>query len=1034
MGRIQANTGLVTGIDIQGTVDKLMALQAKPRDTANARLTAIKGQQAAVSDVMASVIAIQLAARNVGKTALFDQTTTTSSNTALLTSSVAPGGTPTPGNYLITPVRQAQAQQYLSQGFASTTTALGAGTVILSKGSTLDPDRGLADLNRGAGVVRGKIRITDRSGASEVVDLRFAHTVEDVLTAINASEQINVRAVAEGDRIRLLDNTGLAVSNLRVQEVSGGTTAASLGLAAIDINAATAVSTDLLQLYNGLSLSQLNDGTGVGFHASLADMRVTLKDGTSLDVDFKKVAKAAASAKATVDSANGINADLTFTAKTAGSEYDGVTIVFTDTGTPTKGTETVAYDSVAKTLTFNIDAGATTADDVVATVNRTPAVAALFSAARGTGGNGTGFVALSDTAATSGGAAIPAGNENTMADLLATINAIAPAKLKAEISADGDRIVLTDLTGGLGSLGVVSLNDSSVAEDLGLATTTAGTTLGGKRLLGGLQTTLLRSLNGGQGLGTLGVLALTARNGATANVDLSAAQTVDDVLVAINNAGLGLRAQLSPSKAGISIVDTTGATTSNLVVANGDATNTATKLRLAVNAPTNAQQGASLHRQMLSEQTTLETFNHGKGVPLGSFTITDSSGAVGAVNLKTAGAKTIGDVVEAINGLSVGVRARINDTGDGLMLIDTAGGAGSLTVADSSLGTAASLKIAGESKATTLNGLPAKVIDGSTALKVTLDADDTLADLVIKINSLNGGIKASVFSDGSATPHRLSLISSATGERNQWQIEANGPNLSLEEIVAAQDALVAIGPVGASGPSLLMAGDTNVIDNGVPGVRVTLLGASNEAVTVTVKQDVASISSRVKAFVDAYNGLQTKLEKYDFYNADTDARGILTGNGEILRVRSDLSRALSGRFRVAGTLQSLEAVGVTFKDDGELEFASAKFETAYAGNPTGVETLFTDATSGFGKKLDATVERLAGVENSALINRTIALQEQAEQLTERVARMNLALESSKERLLLQFYRLEESIAKIQNTFGAVASSLSNAANFYNTLT
>jgi NAD(P)-dependent dehydrogenase (short-subunit alcohol dehydrogenase family) len=40
---------------------------------------------------------------------------------------------------------------------------------------------------------------------------------------------INVTAVAHGDRLRLVNNTGQAVSNLKVQEVGGGTTAASLG-------------------------------------------------------------------------------------------------------------------------------------------------------------------------------------------------------------------------------------------------------------------------------------------------------------------------------------------------------------------------------------------------------------------------------------------------------------------------------------------------------------------------------------------------------------------------------------------------------------------------------------------------------------------------------------------------------------------------------------------------------------------------------------------------------------------------------------
>src|SRR4051794_27153748 len=105
MGRIQANTGLVTGIDIQGTVDKLIALAAQPRDTATARLKGIKDQQTAIGDLTASVIAIQLSARNLGKAALFDSSTVTSANPSLLTASTVPDGTPSPGTYQFTPVR-----------------------------------------------------------------------------------------------------------------------------------------------------------------------------------------------------------------------------------------------------------------------------------------------------------------------------------------------------------------------------------------------------------------------------------------------------------------------------------------------------------------------------------------------------------------------------------------------------------------------------------------------------------------------------------------------------------------------------------------------------------------------------------------------------------------------------------------------------------------------------------------------------------------------------------------------------------------
>ena len=99
-------------------------------------------------------------------------------------------------------------------------------------------------------------------------------------------------------------------------------------------------------------------------------------------------------------------------------------------------------------------------------------------------------------------------------------------------------------------------------------------------------------------------------------------------------------------------------------------------------------------------------------------------------------AQTVGDVIDLINTLDIGVEASINDTGDGLLLRDTAGGSGTMKVADVGNGTAAAdLRIAGTGVNVTRQGVPAHVIDGSTTLRLELDGDDTLDDLVSRINA-----------------------------------------------------------------------------------------------------------------------------------------------------------------------------------------------------------------------------------------------------------------------------------------------------------
>jgi flagellar hook-associated protein 2 len=283
MGRIQSSVGLVTGLDIEGTVTKLMALAAQPRDTLALRQKAIQAQQAAVIDLTSLVLGVQFAIARFKKTDLFDQKAVTSSNENLLTAT-ASAKVPN-GSYQFVPHRVAQTHQVLSSGIAARDQPLGAGSLTFRYGGHVDKGVSLDDLNAGAGVNRGKIKITDRTGASAVIDLRGAQTIDDVLAAINGSDDIDVEAFAVGDRLQLVDSSGGAL-NLRVQEVSGGTTAADLGLAGINVAASQADGQDIVQLFTGLDLAQLNDGAGVGLRPELPELEIAFQDGSTLQVDL----------------------------------------------------------------------------------------------------------------------------------------------------------------------------------------------------------------------------------------------------------------------------------------------------------------------------------------------------------------------------------------------------------------------------------------------------------------------------------------------------------------------------------------------------------------------------------------------------------------------------------------------------------------------------------------------------------------------------------------------------------------------------
>lgn len=898
MTSIQATTGLISGIPITDTVDKLMKLAAVNRDNLETRTETLKQKQAAITELAALLLSSKYLTTNLGKTDLFEQQKATSSNDAALTATVT-GSVPA-GTYSFTPLQVAQSQQWLSSGVKSDTASLGTGSLSFRFGDTVQRSMPLEVLNGGEGVTRGKIRITDGSGASAEIDLGAVQNFDDVLDAINSNSQINVTAKAVGDRIQLTDNTGLSLAHLKVQEVNGGTTAASLGLDGIDTTEAVAVGDDLIRLSSDLELDVFNDGAGVRTNPALPDIRYQLRDGTSGMIDFSPLA--------------------------------------------------IGGSSSTK--------------------------------------------------------------ETKLGELIDVINQTAPGKLKAEIGPDGERLVITDLTTGTESFSLESLYESDVLEDLGLDQTAVDGVITGQRILGGLQSVLVSSLNGGNGYGQLGTLNLTDRTGATATVDLNGAETLDAVIERINAAGVGIRAQVNEAGTGLQLVDTTQAASGRMVVANGDdGRQTATKLGIAADAEVASVNSGDMHLRVISYNTQLADLNGGKGVTSGSVTILDSSGKKAILDLTTGDYKTIGDVVKGINRLNLQVYADLNATGDGIQIRDLAGGTGKLQVQDST--TAADLHIVGTATATTVDGNPTQILSGSSTTKITLTAEDTLQTLRDKINKLGAGLNATIIQDGSSRPYRLSLTSSQTGRQGEVVLDASGLGLSLDEVVDGKDAVVALSFGGDASKSLLVSSSTNTFTNVVDGLKLQVKQASTTPVSIAVTTDPTNLVANVKTFVDNYNKFRKRLSELSEYNSDTSTKALLTGDSTALRLDVDLSNLLSGRFYGAGSIRSLGELGVSFNDDGTLALDETKLKDRFQSDPSAVKEFFTTTTSGFSAKFNKLSEQLVGQDVSLVAQRYKSFSQQISDNEERLETMDSHLAAQRTRLLTQFYNMESAIAKLQ---------------------
>lgn len=896
MAGIQASTGLISGVPIQDTVDQLMKVAAQPRDRLTAKNAELQSRQVAVGQLTALVIGVQLSTDQLGKETLFDQTKVQSSATSLAATAT---GTAQPGRYQFVPVRQAQQQQFTSSSLASADQLVGEGEIQVHAGGFLDTSVALDDLNGGAGVRRGEIRITDRSGASAKIDLRFAHTAADVVDAINSASDIRVSAKLDGDRFTLVDSSG-GSGTLSVSDIGAGVTARDLGLSAIAADANTASGTDIVSIARTTSLGSLLDGRGLRLgNGTGADLSITLSDGSTIEVKTSL-----------------------------------------------------------------------------------------------------------------------ASNSSSVGQLIDEINKAGGDKLKASINANGNGLKLEDLTSGSGTFAVTS-PDGDLARDLGWDQPATGNTLEGAQLQSGLGDVLLGSLGGGNGLGGLGGLTLTDRSGASATVDLSGAKTIGQVISLINASGVGVNARLNDSRTGITLVDTSGGTANALSAVSGDASDTATKLGLGASSDPTRIAGASLQRQWINENTLLSDWDQGRGLQFGSIKITNSAGKQTGVNFTTAAPKTIGDVLKAINSAANGFEARINATGDGLLIVDTAGGTGSLVVEDVGNGkTAKQLQIAGTSQSLTVDGETVSGIDGTLDFKIATTASTTVSDLVKKMNEAGGALSANLLTLGNGGV-RLAVSSGASGNRGRIALDSSSLAIAFSETVGAQDALLSVGG-STTGGGVLIGSPTDDFKGVVPGVTLSVKEPSRSVVTVEVTENNDAISKQLSAVVDQFNKMRDKLSELTSFDTGNFSTGVLFGSPEALRIDLAFGQLFSGRQASSGSIRSIAELGVSFNDQGKLEFNKDRFSAAMARDPEAVKSFLSTKDTGFAAKAKAVADTLTGLKGGMLLQTTTTLQSKIDLNNSRIDSLNKRLDNERDRLLKQFYDMEASIAKIQANLASIS--------------
>jgi len=228
--------------------------------------------------------------------------------------------------------------------------------------------------------------------------------------------------------------------------------------------------------------------------------------------------------------------------------------------------------------------------------------------------------------------------------------------------------------------------------------------------------------------------------------------------------------------------------------------------------------------------------------------------------------------------------------------------------------------------------------DGTAALTLTDDGDDTLGDYVNRINTSGKPVRAQAVEVSSGV-FQLVLTAKDTGVDNGFTINGlAGWTGTFTQVQAATDAEILI---GGTNP-LTVTRSSNTISDVIEGVTLNLKAETATAVTITTSRDVEKAVTAVKALVDAANEALAVIKDLTLASPDSpDESGPLVGDSTARslsqRLLGSVSQIVAG---LSGDYTSPSSVGVSLTRDGEFTLDESKLRAALTDDFDAVSSVF----------------------------------------------------------------------------------------------
>jgi flagellar hook-associated protein 2 len=315
--------------------------------------------------------------------------------------------------------------------------------------------------------------------------------------------------------------------------------------------------------------------------------------------------------------------------------------------------------------------------------------------------------------------------------------------------------------------------------------------------------------------------------------------------------------------------------------------------------------------------------------------------------------------------------------------------------------------------------------DSANTMSIDVTADMTLQQVADAINAKSAGPVVAAVVKNAANQDRLVLSSRTTGSLSDFSVSGG---LTSEDGTYATPDLSKLDAEYVLDGGAPQSSKTNVLENVLPGLRVTLKGVTSAPASISVAEpalDRDAIKDKVKAFVNAYNAVvdatRGELTEKPIAKPESEFQagyGQLYGDTGLSSMLSTLRRQMTNVVSAAG-INDLADIGIgipkatggVVSDDakaGKLTIDDTKLSLALESNWTGVKSFFTD----FSKQVSTYVDSQTG-SAGVIDGRLKSADRNIATLKDQLTKANERIDAKEKRLKAQFAAMETALQNSQ---------------------